>query len=139
MRLALDPTAAPAPPAQRRVTVWFDGDCPLCVREIALFRRLDRRGAIAFVEVAGDGSCPLDRETLLARFHAQEAGGAIVSGAAAFAAMWRAIPALRPMGELARMPALLWLLERLYRLFLRLRPTLQVIVGRIAPLKETRR
>ena len=44
MRLALDPTAAPAPPAQRRVTVWFDGDCPLCVREIALFRRLDRRG-----------------------------------------------------------------------------------------------
>ena len=86
MRLALDPTAAPAPPAQRRVTVWFDGDCPLCVREIALFRRLDRRGAIAFVEVAGDGSCPLDRETLLARFHAQEAGGTIVSGAAAFAA-----------------------------------------------------
>jgi hypothetical protein len=53
--------------------------------------------------------------------------------------MWRAIPALRPMGELARTPALLWLLERLYRLFLRLRPTLQVIVGRIAPLKETRR
>lgn len=139
MRLALDPVATPTPTAAPRVTVWFDGACPLCVREIALFRRLDRRGAIAFVDVAGDGSCPLDRETLLARFHAQEAGGAIVSGAAAFAAMWRAIPALRPVGELARNAKLLWLLERLYRLFLRLRPGLQALVGRIAPLKEPRR
>ena len=29
------------------VTVWFDGACPLCLREIALMRRLDKRGAIA--------------------------------------------------------------------------------------------
>lgn len=29
-----------------QVTVWHDGDCPLCRREIALMRRLDTRGAI---------------------------------------------------------------------------------------------
>jgi hypothetical protein len=33
-----------------RVTVWHDGDCPLCRREIALMRRLDTRGAITFVD-----------------------------------------------------------------------------------------
>ena len=115
------------------VTVWFDGDCPLCLREIALMRRLDRRGAIDFVNVAGDGSCPIDRAELLARFHAQEAGRPMVSGAAAFAALWRAIPVLAPLGHLARAPALLWLLERAYRGFLRLRPRLQALARRLEP------
>lgn len=125
--LASPPLASTTP----AVTVWFDGDCPLCVREIALMRRLDRRGAIAFVDVAGDGSCPTDRAELLARFHAQEAGGPMVSGAAAFAALWRAIPVLAPFGRMARNPALLWALERAYRGFLRLRPRLQALVRRL--------
>jgi predicted DCC family thiol-disulfide oxidoreductase YuxK len=108
------------------VTVWFDGGCPLCVREIALMRRLDRDRRIAFVDVHAPGAaCPLDAATLLARFHARERGGDIISGAAAFAAMWRAIPWLRPLGLLARIPPVLWLLEAAYRGFLLLRPRLQ--------------
>ncbi len=108
-----------------RVTVWHDGDCPLCRREIALMRRLDRRGAITFVDANGPAACPLDKAALLARFHAQEDGGPLVSCAAAFAAMWRAIPLLRPLGVIARNPAILSLLERLYLRFLRVRPRLQ--------------
>ena len=87
-------------------------------------RRLDRRGAIAFVDVTGDAVCPVDRASLLARFHAQDARAPVVSGAAAFAVMWRAIPVLRPLGILARVPAVLWGLERLYGVFLRVRPAL---------------
>ncbi|MEH3106468.1 MAG: DUF393 domain-containing protein [Sphingomonas fennica] len=105
------------------VTVWHDGGCPLCRREIALMRRLDRRGRIAFVD-ATDGACPLDRRAMLARFHAQEAGGPLLSGAAAFAAMWRAIPILRPLGLAARDRRVLAVLERLYAIFLRVRPRL---------------
>ena len=108
-----------------QVTVWFDGGCPLCRREIALMRRLDRRGRIAFVDVADPaGSCPIDRADLLARFHARE-GDILLSGAAAFGAMWRAIPMLRPLGLAARWPAVEWVLERAYRRFLRWRPALQ--------------
>jgi len=104
--------------------VWFDGDCPLCRREIAVMRRLDRRGAIVFTDVAnGQGSCPIDRAELLARFHARE-DGAMLSGAAAFAAMWRAIPLLRPLGLAARNRNVLGVLERLYVAFLRVRPAL---------------
>jgi predicted DCC family thiol-disulfide oxidoreductase YuxK len=111
---------------QPQVTVWFDGACPLCRREIALMRRLDRRGRIAFLDVASghDQSCPIDRRDLLARFHARE-GAKMLSGAGAFAAMWRAIPALRPLGLLARNKTMLALLERLYIAFLRHRPRLQ--------------
>jgi predicted DCC family thiol-disulfide oxidoreductase YuxK len=113
------------------LTVWYDGQCPLCRREIALIRKLDRTAAIDFVDVAAAGasSCPLDRETLLARFHALE-NGQLYSGAAAFAAMWRAVPLLRPLGLLARSPLVLGLLERAYTVFLRARPALQRAVAR---------
>ncbi len=94
-------------------------------------RGLDRRSRIEFVDVAAPDapSCPINRADLLARFHARE-NGQIYSGAAAFAAMWRAIPILRPLGLLARTPAILWLLERAYRLFLRARPALQRAAAR---------
>ena len=107
------------------VTAWHDGDCPLCRREIAMMRRLDTRGAIEFVDVAGPGTCPLDRAEMLSRFHAREAGGPLLSGAAAFAAMWRVIPVLRPLGEAARSRLVSSVLERLYLRFLRVRPHLQ--------------
>lgn len=94
-------------------------------------RRLDRRGAITFVD-ASDGTsvCPSDRSALLARFHAQE-DGRMLSGAAAFAAMWRAIPVLRPFGLAARNPTILGALERLYLRFLAVRPALQRLAHRI--------
>ena len=107
------------------VTVWFDSNCPLCQREIALMRRLDRRGAIDFVDACDPASaCPIDRADILARFHARE-NGRLLSGAAAFAAMWRAIPLLRPLGILAGWRPLTPAFELAYRGFLRLRPRLQ--------------
>lgn len=110
-----------------QLLVWYDGGCSLCRREIALMRRLDRRGAIRFIDVdKGDATCPIDRDALLARFHASE-DGRLLSGAAAFAAMWRAIPLLRPIGLAARVPVVLAALEGAYRLFLRVRPRLQFL------------
>lgn len=113
-----------------QVVVWFDGACPLCLREIGLMRRLDRRDAIRFVDVASPESvCPIDRGELLARFHAREEG-VMLSGAAAFAAMWRAIPMLRPLGLLARNRLVLRALEALYLRFLKVRPRLQALAGK---------
>lgn len=94
-------------------------------------RRLDRRGAIRFVDATEvDAACPIDRGELLARFHAEE-NGRLLSGAAAFAAMWRAIPVLRLFGVAARNPAVLRLLERSYAAFLRVRPRLQKLATRL--------
>jgi predicted DCC family thiol-disulfide oxidoreductase YuxK len=108
-----------------KVIIWYDGACPLCIREIALMRRLDRRRAIDFRDIApANAVCPLDRQLMLARFHASE-DGVILSGAAAFAAMWRAIPLLKPLGFIARNRLVLRLLERLYNRFLIIRPRLQ--------------
>ena len=93
-------------------------------------RRLDRRGAIEFVDVTqtAAAACPVDPAEMLARFHARE-DGRLLSGAAAFAAMWRAIPVLRPIGLAARTPWVLAALERLYVFFLRFRPRLQRLLA----------
>lgn len=93
-------------------------------------KRLDKVCAITFIDVSenADPSCPIDQNELLARFHAEEKG-VVLSGAAAFAAMWRAIPGLRPLGLLARNKWVLAALERLYLLFLKVRPRLQRLVS----------
>lgn len=97
------------------VRVWFVGGCPPC-----------RRGAIAFVDVSeAVAGCPVERAELLRRLHAQEAGRSVVSGAAAFAAVWRAVPLLRPFGLMAQCPPDLSLLEAACTAFLRVRPALQ--------------
>ncbi|WP_183626069.1 thiol-disulfide oxidoreductase DCC family protein [Novosphingobium sediminicola] len=107
------------------LTVWYDGACPLCLREIALMRRWDRDGLITFIDLTDPAQpCPLDRRLMLERFHARQ-GDVIYDGAAGFAAMWRAIPRLRLLGQAARFPPFLWLLEAAYRGFLKLRPILQ--------------
>lgn len=116
-------------PGNHVLTVWYDSGCPLCVREIAFMRWLDRREAIDFVDVLGDQPCPIDRAALLERFHAQERGGPVVSGAEAFAAMWRAIPWLWPLGAAARWKPVMSVLEFAYVRFLRVRPSLQRWVG----------
>lgn len=115
------------------LTVYFDGACPLCQREIALMRRLDRAGRIDFVDVSASvpKACPVDRASLLERFHVDD-NGTMRSGAAAFAAMWRRIPMLWPIGQMARIPPVLWLLERAYRGFLKVRPRLQAKMRNLA-------
>lgn len=110
-----------------QVTIWYDGDCPLCVAEISLIRRLDAKNRrIAFIDLTGDGACPLDRGEMLAKFHAQETGRPIVVGAAAFGAMWRQVSPFQPLGWLTLFPPALWALNILYVQFLRVRPRLQM-------------
>jgi predicted DCC family thiol-disulfide oxidoreductase YuxK len=109
--------------------IWYDGACPLCVREIALMRRLDWQRKIDFQDIAPDTAiCPLDRQLMLDRLHASE-NGVMLSGAAAFAAMWRHIPLLKPLGWLAQNPVILDIFERLYVRFLKIRPYLQKLLA----------
>jgi predicted DCC family thiol-disulfide oxidoreductase YuxK len=94
-------------------------------------RRIDRSNALEFVDLSLPGACPMDRAARLARLHAQSRGGPLVSGAAAFVAMWRVLPGLRFLAFVAAFPPFLWALERGYLQFLRLRPSLQRMARRL--------
>lgn len=82
---------------QREATVYFDGACPVCSREVAQYRRLRGAEALSFVDASSCAPAAfgpdLTREAALARMHVREADGRLVSGAAAFAAIWRRLPA----------------------------------------------
>ena len=116
-----------------RTTVFFDGSCPLCTREIEFMRARDRDGRLNFEDVTGPGSVLPEgrtREEALARFHVRSSDGTVRDGADAFVHMWRELPALRPLAALARVPGVTWVLERLYRQFLKVRPSLQRMARR---------
>lgn len=129
---------APASPSAGGVnaaglTVFYDGACPLCRREIGFYR--DRRGADAldWVDVSAAQEAEvapgLSREHALARFHVRDRAGRLMSGGAAFAAIWRSLPGFRLLGRLFSLRPLALILERAYRLFLRIRPRLQKLAA----------
>jgi predicted DCC family thiol-disulfide oxidoreductase YuxK len=127
------PAAAPAPPP---LTVLYDGACPLCRREIGLYRGLRPNVPVCYADVR-DAALPLPpgatREQLLARFHVRGRDGELLGGAQAFLALWAALPGWRWLALAGRLPGAAGLLERLYRRFLRWRPTLQRWAHRLDP------
>ena len=105
--------------------VFYDGGCPICSREIAFYRA--RPGAEGFecVDVVNSPEQALgpglSREAALARMHVRLADGKLLSGAAAFAAMWRRMPGFRLLGRLLAIPPFGAIAELGYRGFLRVR------------------
>ena len=115
-------------------TVYYDGACPLCRREIGLYRTSDGADNLAFVDVSHpDATLPagLTREAAMARFHVADASGQTLSGAAAFAALWLQLPRWRWLGHVVRLPVVRGIAERAYRLFLTIRPQFQKLARRL--------
>jgi predicted DCC family thiol-disulfide oxidoreductase YuxK len=126
---------------EKDLSVYYDGCCPLCRAEIDHYRRCEGADRLLFVDVGrgapasalGEG---LDREAALRRFHVRDADGRLVSGAAAFARLWRALPHWRWLGRLLDlrvlgMRPLLPVAEAAYRLSLPLRPKLARLMTRL--------
>ncbi|WP_306253180.1 thiol-disulfide oxidoreductase DCC family protein [Parvularcula sp. IMCC14364] len=119
------------------LTVFYDGSCPLCIREITLLRRaLPEKSAINFEDVSAPDavpSCDIAKSKLMARFHCQLPDGKMVNGAQAFTEVWgrvRFMEWLKPVGRFGPSRAVL---NALYALFLKVRPGLQRITP---PLKS---
>ncbi len=115
-------TAAPA----RDLTVYFDGACPVCSKEIAYYR--DQAGAQS-CEWIDASSCDestlgpgLTRQAALARFHVRRPDGSLTSGMAGFAALWQVLPKTAGLGRVAAIPPMPFLLDQAYRIFLLVRP-----------------
>ena len=112
-----------------KLTVFFDGVCPLCTSEIGVYRKCFGADNLAFVDVsaldAGLVAPDLDKATALQRFHVRLADGRLVSGAAGFGHLWLALPAWHWLGRVVLLPGMLQATEAIYRVFLLARPSLQ--------------
>ena len=118
----------PSSPPPAKPTVYFDGACPVCRREIAVYQRGAGADAVCWVDAS---ACPPDalggdlpRDQALARLHLRQADGRLVHGPAAFLAMWQALPQHPRLARLAHLldrPSIVRLLDVAYTAFLRLR------------------
>jgi predicted DCC family thiol-disulfide oxidoreductase YuxK len=116
------------------VTVYYDGSCPLCRREIAVYQRAEGGDSVNWCDVS-QADAPLggiSTEQAMARFHVRGSDGMLQDGARAFIALWLSLPRWRWLGRVASIPPVPVLLEGLYRAFLPMRPLLQKMVRSVA-------
>jgi len=116
----------PAKPEQQpRLVVLFDGGCPLCRREIAHYRRLDRGARVRWVDITAPATPPeafgIALGEALSLFHVRDEAGRWQIGAYGFVSLWEALPYYRHAGRLIRRLRLTGILDRAYRRFARWR------------------
>ena len=100
--------------------VFYDGDCPLCMREINMIRRKDKESKILFSDIAAQGFNPskfgLAQGELMDRIHGRMPDGKIVSGVEVFRQLYTAI-GFRKTVKLTRLPLISHLLDLAYIVF----------------------
>ena len=123
-------TGSPGPSAH--FEVFFDGDCPLCAREIQLLRWLDRHHRIQFTDIATPDFSPsaVGRElsTLMGEIHGRNDRGEWVVGVEVFRQLYGAV-GFGPLVRVSRLAPFAWLLDKAYAVFARNR---LLLTGRCA-------
>ncbi len=119
--------------AEGRITMLYDGLCPLCSREVRMLSRKDKHDRLAFVDIAAPDFDPsrygVSRDEAHAKMHAVLPDGRIVTGMAAFRHIYRALGMgwlMAPTGW----PILRPIFDLLYAGFAKVRPRLP---GRSCP------
>lgn len=78
------------------LTVFYDGGCPVCAREIAHYRRRECEGRLYFVDISQPDFDPTlygrSQQEFMARMHAMDSCGRFFVGVDAFRALWRGMP-----------------------------------------------
>ena len=104
------------------VEVFFDGDCPLCRREVGMMKRLDRRSNVRFTDIAGPDFRPaelgIDFETLMAEIHGRLPNGEWIRGVEVFRRIYSAL-GFGWLVSITRWPLVSKLLDKAYVLFAR--------------------
>ncbi len=133
-------TQSPLASKSWQIKLLYDGECPLCVREVNFLKKRDAgRGLVEFVDIADDNYNPqehggIDYETAMGRIHAVLTDGTIVKNVEVF----RRVYEILGMGwiyAITKLPIIGFIVDALYgiwadwRLFLTGRPDLATIVA----------
>lgn len=113
-------TPSPPPVGPYQVEVFYDGDCPLCRREIDLLRRWDRHQRVRFTDIADDGFEPAEygktMDELMAEIHGRTPRGEWIIGVEVFRQLYSAVGFGR-LVPLTRLPVVRQALDLSYRFF----------------------
>ena len=112
--------------APSQVTMYHDGDCPLCKFEVDAMQKLDIKKAIRWVDITKEKDA-LDEAGItyhqaMARIHVQDDKQNMLTGVRGFLAVWEHLPYYRRVVPIIRrVPLLLPLMEAVYTVFAKYR------------------
>ena len=120
--------------ASDRLTVYYDGSCPLCSAEVGFYSSRGGGEKLRLVDVSdhrADLGTNLSSDAAMKRFHVRRSDGNLISGAAAFVAVWDVLPDWKWLAGVARLPGILLLFELSYRIFLRFQPLISTALRKL--------
>lgn len=104
------------------VEVFYDGACPLCLREIKLLRGWDRHRKIQFTDIDSSSfeaeAVGKSYEELMAQMHGRLPDGTWLQGVEVFRRLYAAVGFVR-LAALSRLPLISQLLDLGYMVFAR--------------------
>ncbi|VVB15513.1 unnamed protein product [Arabis nemorensis] len=126
-------------PQNWKIKMLYDGDCPLCMREVnMLMERNEKHGTIKFVDISSNDYSPeenqgLDYKTAMGQIHAIQSDGNVVTGVEAFRRLYEevglgwvyTITKFEPLGKVADAVYDFW---AKYRLQVTGRPSIDAIL-----------
>lgn len=114
-------------------TVFYDGGCPICRREIDHYRKLDHEQRVNWCDIDADPAAVegsgVSFEDAMARLHVLDRQGRLHSGAVAFTVIWDELPGWRWLAKLMRGLRLIGPMEWAYGLWLRRRERKRCPIG----------
>lgn len=102
--------------------VFFDGDCPLCRREIGMIRRKDKVGRLLLTDISDARFVPSDRTMveLMKEIHGRHLDGSYVTGVEVFRQIYRRL-GFGFLVSPSRLPVISHFLQFAYTVFAKLR------------------
>ena len=105
---------------QWQVEVFYDGECPLCLREIKMLRWLDRKNRIRFTDIADPSFAPADfgktTQVFMDEIQGRLPDGTWIVGVEVFRRLYTAV-GFGPVVWLSRLPGVSHGLDFGYRVF----------------------
>ncbi|TWU30435.1 thiol-disulfide oxidoreductase DCC family protein [Bythopirellula polymerisocia] len=104
------------------IEVFYDGGCPLCLREISMLQRWDKRSKIRFTDIDAP-TFKVDEagktyEELMAKMHARLPDGTWLEGVEVFRRLYEAV-GFKRLTALSRLPLVTQVLDLGYSIFAR--------------------
>ena len=114
---------------QPAVTVFYDGLCPICNREVTLYKKLDRAARVQWTNLRQDPDAlaaeSFSYQEAMDLLHVKDGDGKVHIGMDAHLCMWSQLPYFRVVAAaLKAMPRSTRVLEKFYLVFTRYRPGL---------------
>ncbi len=111
-----------------QVTVYFDGACHLCSREIEHYRQKDLERRLRFIDISlpafsaeTEGLDPVQVQRVM---HVRLPDGTLVTGVDAFVEIWKVLPGFAGLAKVAKLPGIRLGLRVGYQGFAAIRPLL---------------